>query len=147
MKTKISFLLIVLAALTSCSGPVVGQISAYPAYFWGQDNGLCGFTRAVDANFQLWSESGCESQINYQKLAVLDAAAFSEIATSFDALPAPTTANCPDSAPHKFVRVAEDGSKTTWETCATNDAFFDTTGMAEPFKSLAQKFILVVEAK
>ena len=137
------FLLI--AFVTSCSKSVKTEAISTPAYFWGQGNGLCGFTRAIDAQGKLWDESGCENgELRFNKIGQLDSKSLQQLEDEFTNLPSPTkVANCPEmSPPHRFIKRTSTDSSITWETCASNKTFYGTEGLEEPYLSIANLFLL-----
>ncbi len=143
MKTQFLFryLVITLIFLSGCGTTITTEQITTPAYFWGQGNGLCSFSRAVDAQGNLWSDSGCESPIAYSKIGQLSSENLKKLEAEFNKLAAPTKAACGENnLPHAFTKKTSTNSSAVWEACATNKAYFDTTGLTDPYLSISTFF-------
>ena len=138
----ISIILVGLLSACTTTGILIDSL-VNPTYFWGQDNGLCGFTRAVDARGDLWDESGCESgELRFSKIGQLDSARLKQLEDAFTNLPTPSEVNCEGTIPpHVFRKRDSSSSTTTWQACGTSTEYYQTTGLEEPFLSIAQLFL------
>lgn len=133
---------VLMVCLAACSAGVTVETLQNPVYLWGQTNSLCGFTRAVDAGGNLWDANGCENgEIRFHKIGQLSSDNLKKLVDAFANLPAPTEVTCDGTVPpHSFSKRTSTGSPTIWKACASNKTYYDTSGLPEPYLSIALLF-------
>lgn len=136
MNVKIICLLVVVVSACGSDDIKPGELRA-PSVLWTQEVGNCGKTVAIDANYDVWQEKGCESgTVKLGKVQRLSPELGKVIFANFEALVGQDSA-IPECAISRHQFTLASNVKGEWTRCGTGRTTGDLSGLEGVFLQAA----------